>query len=128
MIAVVCILSAGSARAMDRQFTCTAIKGTNLSSVDWTGFADGFGGQQVTLIAPLEDGKGWVHWDNGNEYEGLSVSMPGGFVVISVGDDWTEVYHVNASSLDLMMTATRSGSGILPNAAKAFHGTCRPGQ
>jgi hypothetical protein len=113
--------------AVDRQFTCDHITGILLSPPDWGAEHDGFADTSVTLISRPNKGEGTVSWSNGNTYQGVTAEVSAGFIIITVGADWTELYQVNVSSLDLMMTATRGGSSVLPNAAKAFHGVCRPG-
>src|SRR5262249_8217866 len=113
--------------ALDRHYTCGNIVGINISAPAWETHADGFAGLTVTLISSIETGDAQVKWSNGNIYRGITLEMSGGFAILSAGTEYTEVYHLSISNLDLMMTATRGGSAKYPNATKAFHGTCHPG-
>ena len=124
-LAATCIFA--PAWAVDRHYTCRNIKGVILTPPAWGVKPDGFAGQSVTLISTVETGATRIVWSNGTAYNGFTLEMSGGFVVIATGPYWTEVYHFNAGGLDLMMTATRGGDPLLPNISKAFHGTCRLG-
>jgi len=116
-----------SAQAIDQEFTCNHIEGVALIAPDWKSVDDRFRDQSVVLTSIADQGLGNVRWSNGTTYSGFAIQAAGGFVIIAVGPDWTETYHMSVSGLELMMTATRGGSSVLPNDAKAFHGTCQPG-
>lgn len=116
------------ARALDMEFSCSEIRGGVLMPPTWHVSQDAYRGQTVTLTSRPDSGSGQIAWSTGKSYPGIAVAVTGGFVIIAVGPDWTEVYHVNVGNLELMMTATRGGSSVFPNSAKAFHGSCRPGR
>jgi hypothetical protein len=71
---------------------------------------------------------GHISASDGLEEDGIAVKLTGGFAIITMGDGWVETYAMNIGSMELMFTAARSGSSLLPNASKAFHGKCRPGK
>ena len=116
------------ARAVDMEFTCGEIQGGILAPPAWQLSKDAYLGQTVTLTSRPDSGSGQIVWSSGKSYPGIAVAAAGGFIIVALGPDWTEVYQVNVGSLELMMTATRGGSSVFPNSAKAFHGSCRPGR
>ncbi len=54
------------------------------------------------------------------------MQMNSGFVVVVFGKEYVETYVVNVDTLELFHSAIRSGSAMLPNSAKSFHGVCKP--
>lgn len=88
---------------------------------------DGFTPQTVTLTAK-EDGTGIVTWSNPRPYtyQGVSFPMPDGLLIVAMGKDYAEQYHVSSGSLTIMMASSRSGNELL-KAVQSTHGTCRPG-
>ena len=111
--------------AADVVFRCSNIKGTMLAAPSWTVNADGFGQKEV-LLGYRDASQGEVRWSDGLAYSGLGVAMNGGFAIIALGEEFIETFVVNVGSGDLLMTAVRTSSGLLPNSSKAFRGTCQP--
>lgn len=122
-----CLLWPTPGLAADMEFTCDNIVGVILAAPDWNAEEDRYANQSVVLTSQPGKGVGRATWSNGNTFPGIAMEMSGGFAIVTVGAEWTEVYHVNVGSLTLLYTKTRGGSQILPNSAVAFHGRCRPG-
>ena len=110
-----------------QQYTCTEIAGAVVAAGDWSVKPDAFSNSSVVLTVGVQE-YGSVEWSNGYNERGLARSTPTGFVIVVLGERDVEVYHFDASGLDLMMTKTLASDPALPNMAKALHGRCRPGR
>lgn len=125
-------IAADTAGAQDvsRAFLCDKIDGFIVSPPDWKPRPDGYAnakillsyksGNELSRVTTFRDGQ------KINETDGFGVSMNAGFSIAVFGNEFLETYVVNVGTLELLHTATRAGSGMLPNAVKAFRGTCQP--
>lgn len=118
--------------ALQMSYTCAGITGSSMAAPDWKSTQDGTSQQQLVLRYRGNREVAHASWTIRNEtpyYEavGLGVSMGAGFAIFVFAQDYVETYVYNAGTTELLYTAIRSGSTVLPNSIKSFRGHCRPG-
>lgn len=109
---------------------CSDLKGGYLSAPTWKLEEDANTNQNILLDYRIGSSKSYVSWSlAGKEYykgEGVGFSMKGGFVIVIPASEYIETYTYNAGATEVYVSATRSGSSVLPNAIKSYRGSCKP--
>lgn len=109
---------------------CVNISGSHIAAPQWQVEGDGASGQDVRLEFGGDGSPSRIVWRrSGTQYteaSGLGVSMRTGFLILVAAEDYVETYVYNPGTTELLFSATRSGSALLPNGIKAFRGTCTP--
>ena len=114
------------AQDVSRSFLCENFKGTWFGAPEWKAEADGMSGQQVLLNYNGTNSN--VKWYRGGkvyyENSGVGIAMDNGFAIITMLDEQIETYVFNSGTVELLFSATRSGSSMLPNSIKTQRATC----
>ena len=132
LCAAIALVGADTVAAQDvsRTFLCDKIDGIYIGAPDWRPQPDGYA--NIKMVLSYKSGNelsNVTSFKNGQkiyEASGFGVSNNAGFSIVVFGKEYLETYVVNVSTLELLHTATRAGSGTLPNAVKSFRGVCAP--
>jgi hypothetical protein len=115
--------------AQDISFLCDKIDGFIIAAPDWQPKPDGYANAKILVSYKsgnvLSNVTRFRNGEKVSEAEGLGVLMDAGFSIAIFGNEYVETFVVNVGTLELLHTATRAGSGMLPNAMKSFRGTCQ---
>jgi hypothetical protein len=101
-----------------------------MSAPNWKAENDGFTGQSVLLEYRGSKTASHISWFKGqtkyHDGPALAMTMNGGISFVMFGEEFLESYVMSVSTMELLFTSIRSGSPNLPNAVKAYRGTCVP--
>ena len=112
-------------------FLCAQFTGGYYAAPAWRLESDGLTGQNVVVTFSGERQLGHISWRRGTDapyYEspGIGTQMKSGFSVTVFADEYIESYVYNAGTTELLYSAIRSGSTLLPNGIKVYKGRCVP--
>ena len=120
----------GAAQDLPRAFLCDKLDGFNMSAPGWRPQPDGYGNTKFLLsYRPGNELSRVTSFKNGEkvyEAEGFGVVTNAGFSIAIFGGEYLETYVVNVGTSEVLHTATRAGSAVLPNAVKSMRGFCVP--
>lgn len=112
-------------------YVCSNVTGVIITAPRWQSESDGASGQEVRLVFGGDLAPSSVSWRKGEstyyETDGVGFSLGSGFAILIHAEDRIETYVYSAGTTELLFSSTRLGSKVLPNAMKAFRGTCTPG-
>jgi hypothetical protein len=112
-------------------FLCAQMAGAYYGAPTWRIDPDGLTDQSVVLTFNGEGELGKVAWRKGTgapyyESPAIGSQMKAGFSLTVLADEYVENYVYNAGTTELLYSAIRSGSTLLPNSIKAYKGSCVP--